>query len=131
MSRQSTLGINAAHHHPGVLPSMTPAIVSESHPSPRLFSTNGMRTNSGGGGARISFCAGRFAGTFSTSGLGGVRVVMVLAIMLSFHSFVRRRSMPFAVIFKWIAILFDEILRAKRHLRVVRHLRVGIAHPGK
>src|SRR5688572_13972266 len=44
----TTLGMNAYHHHFGVLPSATPEIWSDSHPSDRLFNTNGSRSSSFG-----------------------------------------------------------------------------------
>src|SRR3989441_878345 len=45
-----TLGMNAYHHHLGVLPSATPATASEIQPIGRRFDTSGSRASSGGGG---------------------------------------------------------------------------------
>src|SRR5688572_546761 len=44
----TTLGMNAYHHHFGVLPSATPEIWSDNQPSERLLSTNGSRSSSFG-----------------------------------------------------------------------------------
>src|SRR6266480_5262158 len=49
-----TLGMNAYHHHLGVLPSATPATASEIQPIGRRFDTSGTRASSGGGGWRFS-----------------------------------------------------------------------------
>src|SRR5439155_8479995 len=49
-----TLGLNAYHHHLGVLPSATPATASEIHPIGRRFDTSGSRASSGGGGCSFS-----------------------------------------------------------------------------
>src|SRR5882672_3298952 len=42
------LGMKAAHHHLGVLPSTIPAIASEIHPRLRWFETSGIRSSSAG-----------------------------------------------------------------------------------
>src|SRR6266542_5349684 len=45
---------NEIHHHNGVLPSTTPATLSESQPGPRWFSTSGSLANSAGGSASFT-----------------------------------------------------------------------------
>src|SRR6266513_481934 len=80
MVRVATLGIKASHHHLGVLPSMTPAMVSESQARPRLFCTSGMRTNSAGGPAMIIAAVGLLPAGLCALGGAAIGVVTISAI---------------------------------------------------
>src|SRR5215472_2490752 len=63
----------AIHHHPGVLPSMTPAMRSETQPTDRCRATKGVRSNSAGGActrnAGLAVWAGADVATSAISGL--------------------------------------------------------------
>src|SRR5260221_2178844 len=131
--RQQKLGIKAYHHHLGVFPSTIPAMVSESQPGPWLFSTKGMRSSSGGGGAKVRVGAGFAPGMVLCEAGGGavgvgMRVSAMPASLLGFSGVV---LVAFTMTFGRRAVLIREFLGTGRHGLVVRHFRVRVAHAGQ
>src|SRR5207237_8730751 len=120
--KQEALGMNAYHHHRGVLPSTIPAMASESQPGPWLFSTSGMRSNSGAGGARLKPGAGWAEGASLPA--GGVMTVSTMACpLLAFG------RMFFTGLCGGMPIFFGKLLRAQRLCLVIGHVWIWVADP--
>src|SRR3954465_13447581 len=98
-----TLGINAHHHHVGVLSSTIRETASEIQPMERLFATNGIRSSSTGGS--VSFGAVRFA---------SILVRSFLLISVSF-------STGCAFVGLVVPCFLKVCFRCERHIVVIRH----------
>src|SRR3954447_2745946 len=101
-----TLGINAHHHHIGVLSSTIRETASEIQPIVRLFATNGSRSNPTGGST-----------SFGAVGAERFAAILVRSFLLSSMSF----STGCALVVRMDVPGFLRCFRCERHIVVVRH----------